>query len=162
MRLVAVVPTHTLADGEYDDVVTGRLAGFGFALQVTSTAAASSAGVTQEGSPVPTTTVAGTVRLPGTEVPPVLDAGLVQPLLASADERWPADAMLAVTGRLVVEPYLWAADGMLWPLLPDAVRMWSVDRIRRIGEEGTEELESLPGPSGLEHAATYLLDLEGH
>ena len=116
---MAVVPTHTLADGEYDDVVTGRLAGFGFALQVTSTAAASSAGVTQEGSPVPTTTVAGTVRLPGTEVPPVLDAGLVQPLLASADERWPADAMLAVTGRLVVEPYLWAADGMLWPLLPD-------------------------------------------
>jgi len=67
--------------------------------------------------------------------------------------------MLAVTGRLVVEPYLWAADGMLWPLLPDGVQMWSVDRIRCIGDGGTEELESLPGPSGLDRGATYLLQL---
>ena len=159
MRLVAVVPTHTLADGEYDDVVTGRLAGFGFALQVTSTAAASSAGVTQEGSPVPTTTVAGTVRLPGTEVPPVLDAGLVQPLLASADERWPADAMLAVTGRLVVEPYLWAADAMLWPLLPDGVRMWSSTASAASGTRAPRSWRVCPGRRGCDRGATYLLQL---
>lgn len=142
---------------KYDDVVTGQLAGFGFALQVTSTATATSAGVTQDGSSVPTTTVAGTVRLPDTEVPPVLDAGLVQPLLVTSDEPWLPDAMLAVTGRLVVEPYLWAAEGMLWPLLPDGVRMWSVDRIRRIGTRAPRTRRACPGR--LDHGATYLLEL---
>lgn len=76
---------------------------------------------------------------------------------ASADERWPADEVLAVTGRLVVEPYLWAVDGMLWPLLPDGLRMWSVDRIHCLDADGTEEeLMSLPGPSGLDHGAALL------
>ena len=66
-----------------------------------------------------------------------------------------------MTGRLVVEPYLWAADGMLWPLMPDGVRMWTVDGIRRVAADGTEHLATLPGPAGLDHGATYVLDISG-
>jgi hypothetical protein len=64
-----------------------------------------------------------------------------------------------VTGRLIVEPYLWATDGMLWPLVPDGVRMWTVEGLRRVGDAGTEHLPTLPGPAGLDHGAAYLLDL---
>jgi hypothetical protein len=73
VRLVAVVPAHTIADGEYDDLAAGRLAALGFALQVLSTAAATEYGVVQIGTPVPTTTITGTVLRPGDEVPPVLE-----------------------------------------------------------------------------------------
>ena len=160
VRLVAVVPHHTIVDGEYDGLEVGRFAGLGFALQVQSTASADGhSGVAQEGGPVPVTTVTGTVVLPSDEAPPILSAGAVQPLLASADETWPADAQLAVTGQLVVEPYLWAADGMLWPLVPDGVRMWSVDAIRRIGLDGIEDLMTLSDPTGLDHGSTYVLEL---
>jgi hypothetical protein len=75
----------------------------------------------------------------------------------SAHDDWPAGAELAVIGRLVVEPYLWAADGMLWPLVPDGVRMWTVEGIRWVGEDGTENVATLRGPAGLDHGATYLL-----
>ncbi|GAA4933101.1 hypothetical protein GCM10023204_46390 [Actinomycetospora succinea] len=160
VRLVAVVPHHTIADGEYDDLTVGRFSALGFALQVRSTAATDArSGVSQEGGPVPVTTVTGTVVVPSEEAPPILAAGAVQPLLASADETWPADAQLAVTGQLVVEPYLWAADGMLWPLVPDGVRMWSVDGIRRIGLDGIEDLTTLSGPTDLDHGSTYVLEL---
>lgn len=159
VHLVAVVPTYAIADGEYDHLAAGRLAGLGFALHVLSSSLGVGQGVVQVGEPVPTTTVSGTVRRPHHEVPPVLDAGLLQPLLASAHDDWPAGAELAVTGRLVLEPYLWAPDGMLWPLVPDGVRLWTVDRLRRVGDDGVEDLPSLPGAAvGLDHAATYLID----
>jgi hypothetical protein len=161
VRLVAVVPAHTIADGEYDDLAAGRLAALGFALQEPSASAAHDRGVIQVGEPVPTTTITGTVLRPGDEVPPLLDAGHLLSLLASAHDDWTAGAELAVTGRLVVEPYLWATDGMLWPLVPDGVRMWTVEGIRRVDEEGIEHLATLPGPAGLDHGATYLLDLSG-
>ena len=159
MRLVAVVPAHTIADGEYDDLAAGRLAALGFALQVLSSSASQGRGVVQVGVPVPITTITGTVLRPGDEVPPLLDAGHLLPLLASAHDDWTAGAELAVTGRLVVEPYLWAADGMLWPLAPDGVRIWTVEGIRRVGDDDTEHLATLPGPTGLDHGATYLLYL---
>ena len=162
MHLGAVVPIHTIADGEYDDLAPGRLAALGFALQVLSSTPSDGAPqVGQEGAPIPSTTVTGTIVLPGDEVPPILDAGSVRPLLATVDETWPAGERFAVTGRLVVEPYLWATDGMLWPLVPEGVQMWSVDTIRRVGDDGIEDLPALPGPSGLDHGATYLLDLVG-
>ncbi|MFC5136984.1 hypothetical protein ACFPK1_01955 [Actinomycetospora rhizophila] len=160
MRLVAVVPHHTIAGGEYDGLAVGRYAGLGFALQVgSSTPSDGGSGVAQEGDPVPVTTVTGTVLLPSDEAPPVLSAGAVQPLLASADETWPADGQLAVTGRLVVEPCLWAADGMLWSLVSDGVRMWSVDAICRIGGDGIEDLATLSGLIELDHGSTYVLEL---
>jgi hypothetical protein len=36
--------------------------------------------------------------------------------------------------------------------------VWSVDAIRPLGDDGTEDLSALPGPAGLDHGATYLLD----
>lgn len=48
---------------------------------------------------------------------------------------------------------------MLWPVLPEAVRVWSVERVRCVHEKGTFALDALPGSAGLDHEATYLLDL---
>ena len=161
VHLVAVVPTYTIADGEYDHIAAGHLAALGFALQVATSAPAGpdGPGVVQDDALIPTTTITGTVLRPTDQAPAVLDDGSVRPLLATSDDPWTAGEMLAVTGRLAVEPYLWATDGMLWPLVPDGVRMWSVHAIRRLGEDGVEHLPSLPGPTGLDHDATYVLDL---
>jgi hypothetical protein len=161
VHLVAVVPTYTIGDGEYEDVVVGRPAAFGFALQPTSTRPArpGADAVVQDGAPIPTSTITGTVIRPTDQAPAVLDDGRVRPLLATSDDAWTTGDVLAVTGRLVVEPYLWATEGKLWPALPDAVRLWSVEGIRRVTGAGTMALDALPGPEELDHDATYVLDL---
>lgn len=89
VHLVVVVPTYTIADGEYDDIVVGRHAAFGFALQPASTRAArpGADAVVQDGAPVSTSTVTGTVIRPTAQAPAVLDDGGVRPLLASPTTR---------------------------------------------------------------------------
>jgi hypothetical protein len=145
-----------LADGEYGDVAVGRRAEFGFALEPEVVEVRSAAaGLEQDDKPVPTTVVSGTVVAHSPEAPSVVDAGAVQPILVH--EPRPEGAVVA-RGRLVVEPFLWASDGVLWSLVPDGVRLWSIDRIRRIGAEVTD-LDSVPRPPDVDHDAVYLLDL---
>jgi hypothetical protein len=106
VRLVGVVPNYTIADGEYTHVAVGRPAAFGFALQPSRIRPArpGAAAVVQDKASVPTSTITGTVIRPTGQAPAVLDGGCVRPLLATSDDAWTAGDVLAVTGRLVVEP----------------------------------------------------------
>jgi hypothetical protein len=146
-----------LADGEYGNVAVGRAAEFGFALEPDLVEVrAAEARINQDGEVLPVTTVSGTVLAHSSEAPSVIDSGDVKPILMG-DEQ-PRDGAVVARGRLVVEPFLWASDGLLWPLVPDGVRLWSVERIRQVGPEVTD-LDAVPPPAEVDHALVYLLDL---
>jgi hypothetical protein len=159
VRLVAVVPAWMFADGEYGDLAVGGQAEFGFALESERVDAGSAAmGIEQAGEPVPTTTVHGSVISASPNAPVVIDAGTVKPIVTAADAS-PSEAVSA-RGRLVVEPFLWATDGVLWPTAPDGVRLWSVDRIRAVtGSADVTDLLVSPPVTDVDHEAVYLIDL---
>lgn len=157
VRLVAVVPAWMLADGEYGDLAVGGRAEFGFAMELERVDAGSGAvGIEQAGEPVPTTTVRGSVISASSGAPVVIDAGTVKPIVTATDASL-HDAVSA-RGRLVVEPFLWATDGVLRPAVPDGVKLWSVDRIRAAAAEMTDLLMSPPA-TDVDHEAVYLLNL---
>lgn len=157
MHVVAAVPAWMLADGEYAAIAVGHAAEFGFALEPELVETRAEApGVVQVGEAVPTTTVSGTAVADSSDGPSVVDAGDVKPILLG--DALPGGGEVVARGRLVVEPFLWATDGILWPLIPDGVRLWSVDRIRRVGSD-IEDLEATPSVEDVDHDAVYLLDL---
>ncbi|WP_433802550.1 hypothetical protein [Actinomycetospora sp. CA-084318] len=157
MHLVAVLPAWMLADGDFGGLVVGGTAEFGFAVEPAHIdLGADMAGIVQVGDAVPTTTVSGTVLAPSPEAPLVIDAGWVKPIVTALDASH--RGTISVRGRLVVEPQLWATDGVLWPLVPDGVRLWSVDRIRAVTAE-VVDLAASPPVSAVDHDAVYLLDL---
>ncbi|MCD2186636.1 hypothetical protein [Actinomycetospora soli] len=156
MHLVTVLPAWMIADGEYGDLAVGRAAEFGFALEPESVdVGAFPPGFAQSGDRVPVTTISGSVLRPSSQTPTIVDAGTLMPVLHGAAPS--GDGVLA-RGRLVVEPLLWSSDGVLWPLLPDGVRLWSVDRIREVATDSTD-LDISPAVSEVDHDAVYLLDL---
>lgn len=157
VHIVAALPAWMLADGEYGELAVGRTAEFGFALEPDEVELRSApAEVAQDSSLVPTTTVSGPALVSSADAPATVDAGAVKPIVVHEGLRDGHDVV--VRGRLVVEPYLWASNGVLWPLVPEGVRLWSVDRIRRAGAT-VSDLEVVPGPSEVDHDAVYLLDL---
>lgn len=158
MYVVAALPAWMLADGEYGDIAVGRAAEFGFVLEadLVETRAAA-ARLEQTGDGVPTTVASGPILAPSSEAPVVIDAGEVRPLLVG-DEQ-PRIGTVVARGRLVVEPFLWSSDGVLWPCLPDGVRVWSVHRIRRVGSD-VIDLDAVPQAAEVDHDAIYLLDLD--
>ncbi|MEJ2866741.1 hypothetical protein WCD74_03135 [Actinomycetospora sp. OC33-EN08] len=104
---------------------------------------------------MPVTTISGSVLRPSSQAPTIVDAGALMPVLHGAA---PSGEAVLARGRLVVEPLLWSTDGVLWPLLPDGVRLWSVDRIREMATDSTD-LDVSPEVSEVDHEAVYLLDL---
>lgn len=157
VRLVAVVPAWMLADGEYGDLAVGGTAEFGFALEPELIEAGSGAtDVDQIGGGVPVTRVSGTAVVLSPEAPPVIDAGLVKPIVITDAQNGDA---LSVRGRLVVEPALWATDGVLWPMVPDGVRLWALDRVRVLRQAVESDLAVVPSAADVAHDAIYLLDL---
>lgn len=157
VHVVAALPAWMLADGEYGDLAVGHAAEFGFALEPESVEArTAAAGLEQVGESVPTTTVSGTVLATSPDVPGVVDAGELKPIVVR--DTLPRGKTVVARGRLVVEPFLWATDGVLWPLVPDGVRLWSVDRIRCVGVE-VADLDAPPPVNEVDHDAVYLLDL---
>jgi hypothetical protein len=157
VHLVAVLPAWMLADGDFGELAVGGTAEFGFAVEPHNIDLGSGvSGIDQVGEAVPTTTVSGIALAPAPEAPAVIDAGLLKPIVATLDASvWGA---VSVRGRLVVEPHLWATDGVLWPLVPDGVRLWSVDRIRAVTAE-VVDLSASPPVNAVDHDAVYLLDL---
>ena len=157
VHVVAVLPAWMLADGEYADIAVGRTAEFGFALEPELVEFRSATpGVQQDDECVPSTTVSGTLLLPSPEAPGVVDTGGLLPILVQQERATGRD--LVARGRLVVEPFLWASDGVLWPLVPDGVRLWSVDRIRQVGTD-VVELDAVPDATTVDHDSLYLLAL---
>lgn len=155
--IVAALPPWMLADGEYGDLAVGRTAEFGFALEPDEVELRSAdAEVAQDSALVPTTTVSGTALVSSADAPATVDAGEVKPIVVHEALRHGQDVV--ARGRLVVEPYLWASNGVLWPLVPEGVRLWSVDRIRRVGAT-VSDLQAVPGPAEVDHDALYLLGL---
>lgn len=157
MHVVAALPAWMLADGEYGDIVVGRAAEFGFVLEADIVEMGAAArGLEQTGDGVPMTVASGPVLAPTPQAPSVIDTGEVQPILVG-EEDIRAGTVVA-RGRLVVEPFLWATDGVLWPQVPHGVRLWSVDRIRRVGTN-VADLKAVPPVTSVEHDVVYLLDL---
>lgn len=119
VHVVAMIPAWMLADGEYAGIALGQVAEFGFAVEPSSLETHDAApGVEQDGASPPVTTLSGVVVRGSPQVPPVLDAGVLRPILRSADEATDGTGVVA-RGRLLVEPYLWSSDGALWPLMPE-------------------------------------------
>jgi hypothetical protein len=157
VHVVVAVPAWMIADGEYGDVAVGHTAEFGFALEPELVEArAAEPGLEQAGGPVPTSVASGAVLAGSPNTPGVVDAGAVKPILLG--DAFQRAGEVVARGRLVVEPFLWATDGLLWPLVPDGVRLWSVDRIRRVGSV-VEDLEATPSVGDVDHDAVYVLDL---
>lgn len=157
VHLVAVLPAWMLADGSFGELVVGGTAEFGFAVEPQHIGLSTGTrGIEQVGAPVPITTVSGTALAPSPEAPLVIDTGWVKPIVIALDAT--PDSTVSARGRLVVEPHLWATDGVLWPLIPDGVRLWSVDRIRAVTTE-TIDLSVSPPVTAVDHDAVYLLDL---
>lgn len=157
VHVVAALPAWMLADGEYGDIAVGQTAEFGFALEPDLVEFRSTTpGLDQDGEGVPSTTVSGRWHECSSDAPVVVDAGEVKPILVHTEPALGPNVV--ARGRLVVEPFLWASDGVLWPLVPDGVRLWSVDRIRRVGPD-VRDLGAVPGPADVDHKAVYLLDL---
>jgi hypothetical protein len=157
VHVVAALPAWMLADGEYAEVAVGRAAEFGFALEPETVEFRSATpGVEQDGERVPRTTASGRLLVPSPDAPGVVDTGGVKPILVEQERA--GDRDVVAQGRLVVEPFLWASDSVLWPLVPDGVRLWSVDRIRSVGSE-VAELHAVPDMASVDHASIYLLDL---
>lgn len=157
VHVVAALPAWMLADGEYGDIIVGRTAEFGFVLEADVVEVRpAAAGLKQVGEGVPMTVASGPVLAASSEAPSVIDTGEVQPILVG--EEQPRGGAVVARGRLVVEPFLWASDGVLWPLAPDGVRLWSVDRIRRVGAD-VADLQKVPPVTQVDHDVVYLLDL---
>jgi hypothetical protein len=156
VHLVAALPAWMVADGEYSGVAVGSTAEFGFAIEPEHVdAGPRSTGLEQVGEAVPTTTVSGAALVTSPDAPVVIDTGDVKPIVVT--DAQDGDTV-SVRGRLVVEPFLWATDGVLWPLVPDGVRLWRVNRIRIVGaSEG--DLDEVPPAAEVVHDAVYLLDL---
>jgi hypothetical protein len=157
VHVVAALPAWMLADGEYAEVAVGRTAEFGFALEAETVEFRSATpGIEQDVERVPRTTVSGKLLVPSPDAPGVVDTGGVTPILVEQERA--GDRDVVAQGRLVVEPFLWASDSVLWPLVPDGVRLWSVDRIRSVGTD-VVELDTVPDVTTVDHDSTYLLDL---
>lgn len=157
VHVVAALPAWMLADGEYGDIAVGRPAEFGFVLEADVVEVrATAAGLEQIGEEVPTTVASGPVLAPTPEAPSVIDTGELLPILVG--EEQPRAGSVVARGRLVVEPFLWASDSILWPRVTDGVRLWSVDRIRRVGADITD-LDAVPPVTSVDHDVVYLLDL---
>ena len=132
MRVTAEVPAWMIADGEYGGVAVGRQHEFGFALEPASIRARTR------------------------------DRGLSQ--VDGSSATWASGVIVKdssdVEGRLVVEPYLWVPDGMLWPTVPDGVRLWSVCGLSQLIDGAITSLDALPAVAAVDHDARYLVQLE--
>lgn len=160
MRVTAEIPPWMIADGEYAGVAVGRRQEFGFALVPASIQGRTADRGLHQVDGSSATTASGVVLRHSSDVPPVLDEGCVLPILAAADLAHPAGAELDVDGRLVLEPFLWAPDGLLWPTVPDGVRLWSVRGISQLINGTSTGLDSVPPAEAVDHAARYLVWLE--
>ena len=72
--------------------------------------------------------------------------------------RVPADVGLQVEGWLTVEPFLWVPDGELARDRPEGRVGWTGSRVRVVGD-AAEDLDRLPGETGVDPDAAYVLDL---
>ncbi|MEJ2869157.1 hypothetical protein WCD74_15390 [Actinomycetospora sp. OC33-EN08] len=156
-RVSAVVPAWMLGDGEYVGLGVGDRVRTGFALAVTSTQPGGAARLDQAADRPGLTTVGGRTDAAGGTTILRCDVWVFV-LLASG--RVTPDAELSAEGWLTVEPYLWAAGGVLADAVPEGVADWTVARVRQV-DDAARDLDRLPRAAAADPDAAYVLDLAG-
>jgi hypothetical protein len=155
VRVEAVVPAWMLADGEYVGLAPGDPVRTGFALAVTATSPGDADTFDQAADRPGLTTVGGRTAAVGRST--VLVGGSWTLALLTSG-RVPQGVGLVVEGWLTVEPFLWAPDGELARDRPEGRVGWTVARVRVVGDAAAD-LDRLPGETGVDPDAAYVLDL---